>query len=147
MANGTTAQTRNTPARAAETAPVAVSVANGGTAPSTSTAAPTVTPSAAETEEKKRGRGAIPTMPICAVYQRQDGKCVAAVVSPKGERYEAVGRGQGSAMGELTDMGFTLSGLHSNAPIWVEENKAVPEGCKVFGFATISGFPLPKQGD
>lgn len=100
---------------------------------------------AGEGEEKGKTRGVIPTMPICVVYGRQDGKTVAAIVNPKGERFEVVGRGQGSAMGELTDLGFHLSTLKATAPEWATSAKIVPEGATVVGYATISGFPLPNQ--
>lgn len=99
-------------------------------------------------ETVKKHRGAIPSMPICAVYRREDGKTVAAIVAPNGKRFEAVGRGQGSAMGELVDMGFVLSGLTDNVNDWVLDpaRKVVPVGAEVIGYATISGFPLPVQG-
>jgi hypothetical protein len=114
--------------------------------PATSGAAETAPATEAVGEAaQKRGKGAIPTMPICAVYTRPDGKTVAAVVSPAGKRYEVVGRGKGSAVGELVDIGFTLSSLHLDPPVWVTNNKVVPEGMTVVGYANISGFPLPPQ--
>lgn len=129
---------------------------NGNKAPTATTApAETAKTEPATTEmlavegeagEQKRRKGAIPTMPMCVVYTRQDGRCVAAVVSPKGGRYEAVGRGQGSAMGELVDLGFVLSSLHNNPPEWMTDKGIVPDSVKeILGYATISGFPLPKQ--
>lgn len=135
MAKATQTETTAPAARTTTTAPT-----NG---------AQTAQGEGADQEGQKRSRGALPTMPICALYKRADGKVVAEIISPLGEgprfRYSAVGKGQGSAKGNLEDTGFVLSGVHNNPPQWVADRKVIPEGVEIIGFCNVSGFPLPPQ--
>lgn len=110
-----------------------------------STEPKTASTSAPEETSAPKRRGAVPTMPLLAIYWRDDGKCVAAILSPRGESYLSVGRGKGTATGQLVDLGFSFGPLHNDPPAWVGDQKRIPESARVEGFANITGFPLPPQ--
>lgn len=90
-----------------------------------------------------RARGIMPTMPM-VVYYKQDGKVHAAVHHPvdKSSLIES-GRGIGSAKGGLEDMGFLFSPTSATGPEWL--TALVPVQAEIIGYASIKGFPLPKQ--
>lgn len=87
--------------------------------------------------------GAVPTMPMAAVWKTSDGRHTAAVIHPAGGQYAEHARGQGGAKGALEDAGFTLAALSLDAPAWLKAR--IPADAEVIGFAQVKSFPLPKQ--
>jgi len=131
--NTMTQQTAQTAPKPATTKP-----ANGSPV-----AAPESKEAAQASEETRKKAGIIPTMPAAVIYQYQG--AYHAVVHHPGDKstFAETGKGIGAAKGALEDSGFVLSSLQADGPEWIRE--LVPEGAVVQGYATIKGFPLPKQ--
>lgn len=112
-------------------------------APAQTETAPVAADSAADTDDKKVRRGVVPTMPSCVIYEL-GGRFYAAIHHPvDGTSYTESGKGIGSAKGALEDSGFHLSAMTADGPEWLSDR--VPAGATVHGYASIKGFPLPKQ--
>jgi len=82
-------------------------------------------------------------MPM-VVYYKLDNRVHAAIHHPadKTSLIES-GRGIGSAKGGLEDMGFLFSAMSNKGPEWL--TALVPMKAEIIGYASIKGFPLPKQ--
>lgn len=130
---------KNAPAQNGEVKPAQPSQASAGPIDPPATEAS----SDPKTSQANKQRGVIPTMPECVIY-RKDGRVIAAVYNPvDGSVYQESGKGEGSAKGALEDSGFRLSLMYDKGPEWLYAK--LPAGIEIIGFASIKGFPLPKQ--